>query len=157
MSSPAGIASFVFWGTGAALLSLSSAFWGSRTICECHSDVDSQLLGVLQSQLDRCGPEYLGARPCNKCPECPPIVIAQPWFTWTSFFLGLAVGLGVPYDVRRWKQASTQGPVSGRSFSFRRPAQQFTLGDESPDSPAEWDSIRWSPPGNSTSRVLRRR
>ena len=134
MSSSAAIASFVFWGTGAALLSLSSAFWGSRTISEWHSDVDRELLGVLQSQLDRCGPEYLGARPCNKCPDCHSIVIAQPWFTWTSFFLGLAVGLGVPNAVRRWKQASSQGLATGVSVAFRGPAQQFTLGDESADS-----------------------
>lgn len=63
---------FPWWGAIASPLLWAAAGWRSGR-CECHFDgdlcsVNTELLEVLKSQLDRCGPERLS------CPGCPPVI-----------------------------------------------------------------------------------
>ena len=63
----------------AILFSVTTSFssfgwwWCSRPcpIVNCESTVDLNLVAVLRSQLERCGPAELGARPCPACPTVP--------------------------------------------------------------------------------------
>ena len=89
-------------GTPAWLYAVSHAFalWGSRGGGDCRcvfegQGIDAQVLGLLQRQLDRCGPANLTCPSCPACPVCGPAgsavgVLAIAGFL--IFLVGLTVG-----------------------------------------------------------------
>lgn len=63
-----------------------SIIFRPQTRVECvgpNLAIYAKVLGVLQEQLQRCGPESLGARPC---PSCPQVMLADnPWWLLERF------------------------------------------------------------------------
>ena len=129
------------------------AFGGkARSVCECHfsGDGDSQALKILQGQLDRCGPESLGARACPDCPPCQGTAIGA---TVIAVFLAVAFAfaLGVLsgcFLARRYS-APLQAPVASEV-----PAADPLF--ELLDAPAHGAAAppRWVPRGNPHGRRL---
>ena len=116
-----------------------SSFWGAGG---SDSLIQTQLVETLRSQLDRCGPEALGARPC---PACQIVPCDTPWVSLgLSFFLGCcAAVLGLVF-------------LKIRYFPVRASRD------------AQWDNVtsteggddvgpRWAPAGRSNSRLIRER
>ena len=88
-------------------------------------DSQKPILGLLRSQLDRCGPEHLNLQPPPACPEpvcfCPDIGVP----VCLAFVAGTLVGaLAVAYCVRR-----AAGPAPARvevaALNTERPAPEL--------------------------------
>ena len=53
-----------------ASLALCCSWFVRPTVCHCDcADYERPALDILHGQLERCGPESLGARPCPPCPQ----------------------------------------------------------------------------------------
>ena len=103
--------------------------------------VQTQLVDTLRSQLDRCGPEALGARPC---PACQTVFCDTPWLSLGLSFLlgGCASILGLLYIKFKYYQGDTE------RFSGTNAASIDGWNDREP---------RWAPTGRSNSRLVRER
>ena len=119
--------------------SVWTSFWNTGSD---SSLIQSQLVATLRSQLDRCGPEALGARPC---PACQEVVCGTPWLSVTLAFLlgGCTAVLGLFYIKFKYYPGSASRDAPGTDVS------PFEGGDEL--------GPRWTPPGRSNSRLIRRR
>ena len=81
----------------------SVGWWWCSRACptlSCESAVDQNLVSVLRSQLERCGPPELGARPCPPCQHLPLDNLevrrsfadkAQEWLLVGTTFFGFGV------------------------------------------------------------------
>ena len=120
-------------------ISAWSSFWGSGG---GDSLIQTQLVETLRSQLDRRGPEALGARPC---PACHMVLCETPWVSLgLSFLLGGCVSiLGLFYFKFRYY------PSSGVERHTRIDVSQIESGDDL--------GSRWAPAGRSNSRFIRER
>ena len=78
--------------------SFVSGFFRSSCICECPSEKDSPVLQVLQSQLDRCGPEHLNGTPCRE------LTWQARAFEWVfCFTIGVLLSQLCGHWVRTWQ------------------------------------------------------
>jgi hypothetical protein len=116
-----------------------TSFWGTGS---GDSLIQTQLVETLRSQLDRCGPEALGARPC---PACHTVLCETPWVSLGLSFLlgGCASVLGLFYFKFKYY------PVSGVERHTRIDVSQIESGDDL--------GPRWAPAGGSNSRLIRER
>jgi hypothetical protein len=120
-------------------ISAWTSFWGTGGT---DSLIQTQLVETLRSQLDRCGPEALGARPC---PACHTVFCDTPWVSLVLSFLlgGCASVFGLLYVKFKYYPA-------GDSESFTRiDASSINSGDDL--------GPRWAPAGRSNSRLIRER
>ena len=121
------------------VISAWTAFWGTS-----GSDygIQTQLVETLRSQLDRCGPEALGARPC---PACQTVFCDTPWLSLGLTFLlgGCASILGLLFIKSKYY------PAGDRETFTRIDASPFDSGDDI--------GLRWAPTGRSNSRLVRSR
>ena len=115
-----------------------TAFWGTGGT---DYVIQTQLVETLRSQLDRCGPEALGARPC---PACQTVFCDTPWLSLgLSFLLGGCTSiLGLLYIKFKYYQGDTE------RFSGADAASIDGWNDREP---------RWAPTGRSNSRLVRER
>ena len=89
-------------GAPAWLYAVSHAFalWGARSGGDCRcvfegQGIDAQVLGLLQRQLDRCGPANLTCPACPACPVCGPADSAVGFLAsagFLVFLVGVVVG-----------------------------------------------------------------
>ena len=102
-----------------SVLSLACVSWwaviGPRTpVCHCDcGEHGSEALNILRSQLDRCGPESLAARPCPPCPSARAAASVLAGFALgtvltiglAGFALGFFLGvLSTCYYFVHWRQ-----------------------------------------------------
>ena len=103
--------------------------------------IQTQLVETLRSQLDRCGPEALGARPC---PACQTVFCDTPWLSLGLSFLlgGCASVLGLLYIKFKYYQGDAErfSGINAASIDSRNDIE-----------------ARWAPAGRSNSRRLRGR
>lgn len=126
-------------------------FQPSKCICDCTgSGPDPELLRLVQSQLDRCGPAQL--QPVDKAYWWPPLwFVALPWCFLAGtviFFLRPSLRGFTPILER----AAAAVPPTPR-LTFFEPAdepEQLALADFR-------DAPRWTPPSGSRSRGVRGR
>ena len=120
-------------------ISAWTSFWGTGG---GDSLIQTQLVETLRSQLDRCGPEALGARPC---PACHTVLCETPWVSLGLSFLlgGCASVLGLFYFKFRYYPSSASTDARRIDVS---PIESG--GDLGP---------RWAPAGRSNSRLVRGR
>ena len=114
-------------GAPAWLYAVSHAFalWGSRGGGDCRcvfegQGIDNQVLGLLQRQLDRCGPANLTCPSCPDCPACGPAdsavgVLALAGFL--TFLVGFTVGAITGVVWVRGLAAQRPDPAASRSKS----------------------------------------
>ena len=122
-------------------------------VCDCTTNVDIQILAVLQRQLDRCGPEQLVHRHSD-----PGGVLGFSTFLFVPILV--AAGL-IGLAIRKYRASSGEGrAVDVRSVSSHWAAIQ----DDSPRAPrvaarasiVDGDEARWTPSADSGARLLRR-
>ena len=133
------ISTFSFGAVASSIfISAWTSFWGTGS---SDSIIKTQLVETLRSQLDRCGPEALGARPC---PACQTVFCDTPWLSLGLSFLlgGCASVLGLLYIKFKYYQGDTE------RFSGTNAASIDGWNDREP---------RWSPTGRSHSRFIRER
>ena len=122
--------------------SFVSGFLRTTCVCECPGEKDSPVLQLLQSQLDRCGPEHLNGVPCR---EASWQVRAFEWVF--CFTIGVLTSQLVGYWLRTWQASreraaqETRREIWGGSFG-----QQCSLDD------AEVPGPRWHPGPRSAAR-----
>ena len=117
---------------------LWSSAWGTGG---GDSLIQTQLVETLRSQLDRCGPEALGARPCPACFHVP---CETPWVS-----LGLSFLLGWGAAVLGFILIKTRYFSQGASRDVQWDNAQINSGDDI--------GPRWAPTGRSNSRLIRER
>ena len=122
-----------------AAKSVWSSFWETGGN---DSLIQTQLVETLRSQLDRCGPEALGARPC---PTCQLVPCETPWVSLgLCSLLGCCTAvIGLVYIKIRYYS------VSASSEARRNNATSIDSGDDV--------GPRWAPTGRSNSRLIRER
>jgi hypothetical protein len=128
---------------GAVASSIFISAWRSLWSTAGHDYViQTQLVETLRSQLDRCGPEALGARPC---PACQTVFCDTPWLSLGLSFLlgGCASVLGLLYIRFRYYRSGDRETFSGIDA-----ASLDSRDDIGP---------RWAPAGRSNSRLIRGR
>ena len=120
-------------------ISAWTSFWGTGS---SDSIIQTQLVETLRSQLDRCGPEALGARPC---PACQTVFCDTPWLSLGLSFLlgGCSSVLGLLFIKFKYY------PSGDRETFTRIDASLFDSGDDI--------GPRWAPTGRSNSRLIRSR
>ena len=120
-------------------ISAWTLLWGTGS---CDSIIQTQLVETLRSQLDRCGPEAVGARPC---PACQTVFCDTPWLSLGLSFLlgGCASVLGLLFIKFKYY------PSGDRETFTRIDASPFDSGDDI--------GPRWAPTGRSNSRLIRGR
>jgi hypothetical protein len=134
------ISTFSFGAVASSIfISAWTSFWGTGS---SDSVIQTQLVETLRSQLDRCGPEALGARPC---PACHTVFCDTPWLSLgLSFLLGGCVSvLGLFYIKFKYYPSGGGESPSGINVSQVE----------------SWDDLgpRWAPAGRSHSRLIRER
>ena len=130
-------------------------FQASKCICDCTgAGPDPELLRLVQSQLDRCGPAQL--QPLEKVELWPPLwLVILPWLLLVGAGLfgcrrPLLRGLAPISEVSALTSFSTPRVTSFELFSGSRAIEPEPL------ALADFrDAPRWAPPAGSRSRGIR--
>ena len=105
-----------------------------RCHCECYSNVQGQLLDILDRQLERCGPANLtSTRVVERCSDWSPFLAGFALGTLSTGLLGLALVVAVSRSRRH--VASAAVPVPRQRAAAPAPgldAGSLPLEDESP-------------------------
>ena len=107
-------------GAPAWLYAVSHAFAlrGSRAGGDCRcvfegQGIDAQVLGLLQRQLDRCGPANLTCPACPACPVCGPADPAVGFLAGAGFLVFLVgVVVGAITGVAWVRRLASPGPTT---------------------------------------------
>ena len=89
------------WFSTVASHAVGSYLGSSSALCHCACEVatspDAALLGLLQSQLDRCGPEHLHGRACDPPPPCTGTQVALVVGITIGIFIGALITTLLPF------------------------------------------------------------
>jgi len=82
-----------------------------RCHCECYSNVQGQLLDILDRQLERCGPANLtSTRVVERCSDWSPFLAGFALGTLSTGLLGLALVVGVSRSRRHASSPAVPAP-----------------------------------------------
>ena len=101
------------------VLGPATAAWlaarGQTCSCQCLNEVDPQLIGLIRTQLDRCGPEHL------VCPAAGPAGWASSAVV-LALLATLLLGFGAGWFASRRHASAGADSAHGRAASAGRPA-----------------------------------